>query len=286
MSFHFSKYLNSIYLNNVPCLCSENQGPAIENYFHYPSNIQRLHCACAVQITYCRQFVLLVRDCSDHRKNANYFSHTRTHWTKQAAVRTLFATTVGDYIHYWPVCLYTLCSTPARCHHRCRCRCRRRRCRRCMLVGWLPGCLTLRYRYFCCPPACLPAFACLLLASTAVLCSLWLCVLFDGLAVHSFVRFASVCLAVCMFCLCFSSACLYLCHCLCLVFRFALPRFALLCSAVLCAVVPLLGTAASVEFQFSFLYSLAVHFVQRCSVPVVPASVQSKFLDRAGPRVK
>lgn len=69
------------------------------------------------------------------------------------------------------------------------------------LVGCLPACLTLIYRYFCCA------------AHSAALCVL--CVLFDGLAVHSFVRsfawFAATALLLVL--LPPVCACVYVCLC-------------------------------------------------------------------------
>lgn len=188
------------------------------------------------------------------QKRKLFFSHTRTQ--QAAAVRKYFATTVGHYIH-WPVCLCSLCSLPARCRQRrrcCCCRCRRRRRRqRSMLVGCLAGCLTLRYRYFCCR---LPVLRSL---------GLWLCVLFDGLAVHSFVRFASACV-------CFASASVLLPAARCplpALLRFVSPRLALLCLCFAFALVQLLqlnfsSVQFSIDTRSTFCSAFSVQSVVQC----------------------
>lgn len=219
--------------------------------FQCPSNIQRLHCACALYKIACgHPFDLLVHDCCGHRKNANYFSLTHTRSRRQLCVHDLPPL---SWLSYTVLLVHTrthsVCSLSA--------------------LPSLPAAFVVvaAVDAVCWLAACLfrlsdtDTFAAL--THSALLCVL--CVLFDGLAVHSFVRFASA--ALCMHeCVC---VCVCLCLCCrrcCLSFRFALLALAVRCVAFACLVQLLQLNFSSVFYRRRSQYILfsvhSVHSVQ------------------------
>lgn len=244
-----------------------------DRHFHCYSNIQRLHCACALyKLAYGHPFDLLVHDCCGHRKNANYFSLTHTRSAGKAADGSC-AYTICHHCRL-SYCSYTLAHT----------QCVLALCSALPALPSLPSLpvVVVAVDAVCWLAACLfrlsdtDTFAAL--TQRCVCCVYYLMV---SLFTRSFGWFASASAALCV------------CEWVCVsasasAAAAAASRFGLLCLLWLCVALPLLAWYSCfswISVQFSIDDARST-FCSAFTVFTVFSSVRGWFLDRAGPRVK